>query len=139
MHDALTGEDLAGGRLAAQPRREVQGSASVTLLHRNRFARIQPDPHRKRTIWTPPRFFQEARLKIDGRTDRLTRGAEDREGLVAPNLDHGSTPGFYVLASDLLEPLRELGGGFIASLLGEEGVSADIGDHEGTDRLGTVV
>ena len=83
--------------------------------------------------------LKKARLQLDRRPDRLTRGTEHREGFVSPQLDHGSVPSLDMLSNDLGEPCRQPGGRLIAALLGEHGVSTNVRDEEGSDLPGRFV
>ena len=139
VDQALTAEDLAGTGLAAEPRREVQGPAAEPALDRNRLTGVQPDPDGEREIRGGPRRLKEARLQVDRRPDGLTGGTEHRERFVSPQLDHGAVPGLNVLSNDVGEPRRQTCGRFIAPLLGEHGVPANVRDHEDSDLLGRFV
>ena len=101
VHQALTAEDLARTRLAAEPGREVQGTTAEPALDRHRLTGVQSDPDGEREIRGGPRCLEKARLQLDRRPDGLTGGTEHREGFVSAQLDHGPVPGLNVLANDV--------------------------------------
>src|SRR5439155_9909664 len=133
VNHALTAEDLTRPCLAAQPGREVQGPTAEPALDRHRLAGVQPDPHGKREVRDGPRCVKKPHLQLDRRPDGLTGGMEYREGFISPELDNGPVPSLDVLSNDPGEPRRQPGSRFIAPLLGERGVSANVRDEEGPD------
>ena len=139
VHEALTAEDLPGPGLAAEPGREVQSPAAEPALDRHRLTGVQPDPDGEREIRRGPRCLKQPRLQLHRCPDGLTGGTEHRQGFVSPQLDHRPVPGLDVLTDDAREPRRQPGSRFIAPLLGERCVSADIRDQEGIDLPGRFV
>ena len=71
VRDFPRGEDLPGPGLATEPGREVQGSAPVATLDRNRLARVQPDPERERHLRLAERLLHEPPLEVHRGADRL--------------------------------------------------------------------
>ena len=66
MQDATTDEDLAGGGLRAEPRREVERAAAVPVLDGDGFARIDPDPDPEREPGIENGLVEERELEVDG-------------------------------------------------------------------------
>jgi hypothetical protein len=134
------GEDLAGASLAAEPGRQVQRRAPKATLDRNGFASIQPNANRQWQLWMLERLLDEALLEVEGGTDRVARRGKDTERLVPSELEERSTARLHDLSRDVRELRRELGGRFVASLLREQGVPADVCDEErpDVDFLGTL-
>ena len=118
-------EDLAGLRLGAEPGSEVQGAAAVAPLDRDRLARVQADPHPTGQV-----DLLEAALHGDRGAERLPRGHEHHERLVASELEEEPFAPLRDLADGLGEPCRQLAGRLVAVLARVGGVAADVGDHE---------
>ena len=57
VDDGLGGQDLPGSGLRAETRREVQGTAAIAALDRDRLAGVQPDPHTAREPDLPELFL----------------------------------------------------------------------------------
>ena len=134
VRDLWRREHLAGTRLTAQPRREVQRPSSEPALDGNGLARVEADPDGQEQVGVRDRLGDEALLQIERGADRLARRGEDRERFVAPELDHGSVTALDALARDARELGGQLRGGLVTSFLGEQGVPADVGDQERADR-----
>ena len=133
VHHALAPEDLARRGDRTEAGRGVQRPAPEAVSDRHGLPRVQPDPHRERQRRRLRGLLEEPILKVDGRPDRLTRGTEDRQGLVSSELDHRPVAGLDVLADDGGEPGGEHRGRLVPPLLGEHGVAADVGDEERAD------
>ena len=84
VNQALTAEDLAGTRLAAEPGREVQGPTAEPALDRHRLTGVQPDPDGEWEIRGRLRCLKEARLQLDRRPDRPGGGSGTPRGLRRP-------------------------------------------------------
>jgi hypothetical protein len=65
------------------------------------------------------------------RSERSAGRWEDRHGFVACELDDVEAPSLNNLGDYVRVARREFAGGLVAALLGETGVSADVGDKEG--------
>ena len=90
MDDALADKDLAraGGR--AQPCGEVQGGATIAVLHGDGLTCVKADPHAHRYGRLKGRFVGEYLLELDRRADRTSGRSEDRECFIAAEFDHVS-------------------------------------------------
>ncbi len=129
--DALTGQDLPRPGSAAESCGEVEGSPAIAALERNRLARVQADADGKGKRRVRFGLFQESLLEHRRGADGLTRRVEDGERFIPPELDHRAAVIVHRLAGDPGETCRELGGGFVAALLREQCVAADVRDQEG--------
>ena len=140
MRDLTRGEHLAGSRLAAESRREVQRAASVPGLDGHGLAGVQADPDRQEQVGIGDRLGNEALLEVERGADRLARRSEDRKRLVAAELDQRSAAMLDAFARDARELRGELRSGLVPSFLGEQRVATDVGDQERLDRgAGAVV
>ena len=131
--DLPRGEDLAGPRLPAQPRRQVQRTAPVPV--------VDAAPPRRRRARCPTggelglgeRLLAEPPLEVGRRADRLARRGEHAECLVPAELEEYAAARSIDLAGDVGEPRRELPRRLVAVRLREERVPADVGDQERAD------
>jgi hypothetical protein len=87
VHEALRGEDLSRTGFAAQPRSDVENATAVPGPDRDGLADVESDAHRERHVGGRPRLVEEAALQVDRRPDRLARGAERDQRLVATELE----------------------------------------------------
>src|SRR5207248_5024849 len=133
MDDLLAGNDLGRPGQPAQPRCLVERPAAITTFHGHRLARIQADPNRQRDARVGQCLVHESILKIDGRPDGLTGRRENRERLVASELDDGAAAPIDGLAGDPGEFRRQLPGCLVPALLREHGVAAHVGDEKRPD------
>jgi hypothetical protein len=133
VRDRRAGEDLRGRGDPAEACREVERASPVAALHRHGLAGVEPDADREGEGGIRDRRVHEAPLELDRRADRLPGRVEDGEGFVAPELDDGSASSLDTLTGDRGELPRELRSGLVAVLLGEDGVTADVGDQERPD------
>ena len=126
-------EDLAGLCLPAEASREVERTTSVTPFDGDGLAGIEPDADRHRQLGVVDGLLDEALLQVDRGSHSLARGGEDRERLVAPQLDHLAVPVLDRLPGDPGELGSELGGHLIAALLRKRCPAADVGYQERPD------
>jgi hypothetical protein len=133
VRDLSRSKDLAGSRLTAEPSSQVQRATAVTALDRDCLSGIEPDAHRERERGRLERLLDEPLLELDGRADRLPGRGEHAQGLVPSKLEQGAVATLDPFTCDVGELGRELGSGLVASLLGEQGVAADVGDQERPD------
>ena len=133
VRDFRAREDLAGTGLTAEAGGKVEGTASVAAPDRHGFARVQADPHRQRQRGVGQRLLHEPCLQVERRPDRLPCGGEDRECLVPTQLDHRTSARRDRLLGQVGELRRQLGRGLVATMVGEDGVPADVRDQEGPD------
>ena len=138
MGDLPAREDLAGRRHCAQPRREVQRTAAIPAFHWYGLPGVEADPDRQRKRGVVPGFLGESLLEIQGRPDRLSWGREDGESLVASKFDDAATTGPDSLSGQSGELCRQPSRSLVATRLGEGRITADVGDHECLDPLGSV-
>jgi hypothetical protein len=73
VRDLTRGEHLAGTRLAAQPRREVQRAAPVAGLDGHGLPGVEADPDRQEHVGVGDRLGYEALLEVERGADRLAR------------------------------------------------------------------
>ena len=134
VHDPLASQDFARPRHRAEPGRQVQRTAPISVLDPHGLARVEPDADRERERRIGDRGLHERGLQIDRGLDRLSGRREDGQYLVAAELEPRSTAGL----EDRLGDRREAGGqdssSFVATLLRERGVPADVGDQEDLER-----
>ncbi len=126
-------EDLRGGGDPAQPRGEVQRAAAVATLDGHGLARVEPDPDRQWKRRIRDGLVHEPPLELDRRADRLPGRIEDRQCLVAAELDDRPAAALDRFTRDRRELSRERRGGLVAVLLREDRVPANIGDQERPD------
>ena len=131
--DLARRQDLAGERLTAQTRGQVQRAASIAALDLDGLAGIESDPDRERELGIGEGLLDEPLLEVGGRSDRLTRRAEDAHGLVATKLEELATSTLHDLAHEPGELRRQLPGRLVAPLLREDRLAADVGDQERPD------
>ncbi len=93
MRDRRAREDLRRAGDPAEPRRQVERAAAITTLDGHRLPRVQPDPDREGQRRIRDGLVDEPPLELDRRADRLPRRVEDRERLVAAELDDGAAAG----------------------------------------------
>jgi hypothetical protein len=139
VDDAVAGQDLSGGCLGAQPRRQVQRVASIARSDGDGLACVQADAHAEGNGRVRLRCLHESALQIDRRSDRRPRRREHREGLVPPEFEKRPPVLGYAVLGDPGELGGQPGGGLVAELLCELRVPANVGDQEGPDlRLSLV-
>lgn len=138
MDDAVGRDHFTPVRDSAQARRDIEGGTAKAAFDSDRLARIDSDPDLQREVGIRARFLLEPHLELDRPPQRLTCGAEDREGLVPSQLEDRAAARRYSIADDSRETGGEAGRGFVPMLLREACVAADVGDQEGTNLgLGT--
>ena len=127
--DRLGGQHLAGARQRAQPRRAVERAAAEAVVDGDRLAGVEADPDaaRQRGGGQPP-------LELDREAQRLARGVEDQQRLVAAQLLEVTLVGGTGLRGDGGEAPRQSGGGLVAVLAGVARVAADVGEQERAQR-----
>ena len=129
-------QDLAGRRNAAEPGGEVERAAAIAALHRDCFAGCQTDADPEREHGPAVDPFPEPRLQLDGRPQRLPRGSERAESLVATQLDQLAAQSLDDLPREDREARCELAPLLVAVRLREARVPADVCDQERADDLG---
>jgi len=72
-------------------------------------------------------------LEFHGRAKGLSGGSEDGERFISSYLDDRAATGLNGLASDRRESRHQPCGSFVAPLLGESRIPADVSDQEGAN------
>jgi hypothetical protein len=124
----LADDHLAARRAPTQTGGDVQrGAAEAPVLELDRLARVDPDADPQRNVELG-RGLMELLLEVDRGADRLTRGAEDHERLVAADLDELAVVRLDIVVHDRLEAGGQVRGRLVAALLGVPRVAADVRD-----------
>ena len=125
LEDGFARQDLAGPRERAEAGGEVERPAPISVGHRHGFARIEPDTDAARQL-----RLGDALLDPDRRAQRLPRGIEDDEGLVAAQFDQPAFAFLDHLLDDVREGRSELGRGLVSMLGRVARVAAYVRDQE---------
>ncbi len=133
VRDRRAREDLRRAGDAAEPSGEVERPASVAAIDGHGLPGVQPDADREGERGVRDRFVDEPALELDRSPDRLPDRVEDHERFVPAELDHHAASSLDALPRHPGELHRQRRGGLVATLLGEDGVPADIGDQERPD------
>ena len=124
VNDPLAREDLTRPCARAEPGSRVERCAAVSAADRDGLAGIEADADPARES------FLHTRLQLDRGLQRVTRGFEHDERLVAAQLEQPAV----ARRDDLLHDARELGGQLgrrlVAVFLRVAGVAAHVGDQE---------
>src|SRR6185295_990741 len=116
-------------RPSAEPRRHVERrTAETSVREPDGLARVDSDADLDREAGVRFGRRLELALEVDGRANRLTSGLEDRERLVAADLDELAAVRLDLLFDEAREPRSQLRSRLVAVLLGEAGVAAHVGD-----------
>ncbi len=130
LGDRLRDEHLSRDRLRAQAGRGVQGCAAVSVLDRNGLPQVDADADEERQPARRCRLLATDGSELGRRPHGLRRRLEDRQGLVAAQLDHLAAAGLHGVACELGEARGEPRGLGVAVNAGEPRVPADVGDQE---------
>ncbi len=133
MHQLGAGQHLARSGQATEARGEVEGRAAKTALNGHGLAGIQADPHCQRQRGIGARRRGELRLQRHGGTERLACRGEDRERLIAAQLDNSPTVRLNARARQVGEQAGQASRRLVAVRQREGGVAAYVGDQEGVD------
>ena len=126
-------EHLARAGEGAKPGREVERPAAVAAVDGHRLAGVEADPDGERQARVGDRLSDEALLQRRRRAQRLPRRIKYGQRLVAAQLDQRPAGRLDRLARELREPRRQPRSRFVAALLGEPRIAADICDQERLD------
>ena len=131
MRNTFAREHLARRCDRAETRRKVERAAAIPAARqRHRLAGVQPDADPERQL------DATATLHLDRCAQSLPRGSEDDQRLVPAELDQIAVVLGDNTADDVRERRGELSRSFVAVLLREARVTADVGDQERTDDRG---
>src|SRR5436190_3871441 len=133
MRHTRAHEHFARAGERAEPGREIERSAAVAAVDRHRFASVEPDPDSEGQARIGDRLRNEALLQRRRRAQRLPRRIKYGQRLVAAQLDERTAVRLDRLARELREPRRQPRSRFVAALLGEPRIAADICDQERLD------
>ncbi len=124
-------EHLAPVGTSAEPGGDVERrSAEGAVGKRDGLTGVDSDPDRERKVGLGQRLLLEQRLEVDRGADRLPRGREHRQRLVAAQLDQLAAVCLHLLGDEVGELARQLGGRLVPVLVGEPRVPPDVGDEE---------
>jgi hypothetical protein len=113
VRDALAHPHLAGARLRAEARSQVERAAAIAAVDGHRLAGIEPDADAERQRRIERSLVGERQLELHGRAQRVPGRLEDSKRLVAAELDHLAAMRFDSLARNFRERRRETGCGFV--------------------------
>ena len=130
----LGDDHVARVRAAAKAGGDIQrGAAEAPVLEGHRLAGVDADPDPQRKLVVEIRLLVEPRLQVDGAPDRLARGREDGERLVAADLHDLAAVQLHVLGDHLDELGGQTGRGLGPELVGVPRVAPDVRDQERVD------
>jgi hypothetical protein len=133
MDDAVGRDHFARAGESAKARRHIERRSAEAAVDGDGLARVDADPDVQGYDGIGSTLFLEAHLKFDGRSKGLSGRCEDGERLIAAHFDDRAAAGRDSLASDRSESRDQPRGSFVASLLREPRIAADVSDQEGAD------
>jgi hypothetical protein len=137
MYDAVGRDHFTRAGKSTKARSDVERRPAKAAVDADGLARVDADADVQGYGGIGSALFLEAHLEFDGRSKGLSGRSEDGERFISPHLDDRAAAGPDSLARDRGESRHQPRGSFVASLLGEPRIPADVSDQEGAD-LGLV-